>query len=58
MRIDDIETRPPAQPLVYHQQKLSDFNLKRPGWHRLQMIFVGQEDIFCAIDLPRRSSRR
>lgn len=40
-----------GQPLVYHQQKLSDFKLKRPGWHRLQMIFVGQEDIYCAIDL-------
>lgn len=47
---DDIE-KTPGKPLLYHNQKLAEFNLKRPGWHRLQMIFVGQEDIFCAIDL-------
>lgn len=45
----------PGAPIVYKHQKLAGFNLKRPGWHRLQMIFVGQEEIFCAIDLQSTS---
>jgi thiol-disulfide isomerase/thioredoxin len=46
----DINATPGA-PVVYHQQSLESFNLKRPGWHRLQMIFDGQDQIYCAIDL-------
>lgn len=38
-------------PLVYHHQNLSELNLKRPGWHRFQMIFTGQDQIVCAVDM-------
>ncbi len=37
-------------PKIYLQQKLSEFKLKRPGWHRFQFIFRGQEEITLAID--------
>jgi len=37
-------------PAVYHQAELSDQTLKRPGWHRFQMIFYGQDKIYCAVD--------
>lgn len=39
-----------AEPSIYHQQPISDFELKRPGWHRIQIIFLGQDQIFCAIN--------
>lgn len=38
------------QPVIFHSQKLDEFNLKRPGWHRFQIIFEGQSQIICAID--------
>lgn len=39
-----------AQPRIYKHMKIKAMNLKRPGWHRFQIIFEGQEDITCAID--------
>lgn len=36
-------------PLLYKSDPLSNFNLK-PGWHRFQIVFEGQEKIYCAID--------
>jgi len=39
-----------TKPLIYQNQSLSDFNLTRPGWHRFQIVFRGQEAIECAID--------
>lgn len=47
---DDINATKGA-PLVYHHQNLSELNLKRPGWHRFQMIFTGQNEIVCAVDM-------
>jgi hypothetical protein len=38
-------------PIVYHTQTLEDFPLKRPGWHRFEMIFDGSGAITCAIDM-------
>jgi hypothetical protein len=38
-------------PIVYHHQSLDEFPLKRPGWHRLQMIFDGTGSITCAVDM-------
>jgi hypothetical protein len=38
------------EPLIYHQTNIAQLKLKRPGWHRFQIIFNGQEDIICAID--------
>lgn len=43
-------TNDTAQPEIYHQQPIEHFNLKRPGWHRIQIIFLGQDQIFCAIN--------
>ncbi len=37
-------------PKVYVRQRLSELNLQLPGWHRFQIIFHGQNQIFCAID--------
>lgn len=34
----------------FESQKLEELGLKRPGWHRFQIIFAGQEDIYCAVD--------
>lgn len=28
----------------------TEFPLKRPGWHRIQIIFQGQDQIHCAVD--------
>ena len=42
-------------PIIYKNQNISELKLKRPGWHRLQMIFVGQQDIYCAIDTAATS---
>lgn len=38
------------EPSIYFQQPIADFNLKRPGWHRFQIIFEGTDKISCAID--------
>jgi hypothetical protein len=37
-------------PVAYLHQKLDTLNLKRPGWHRFQIIFEGNLKIICAID--------
>jgi len=38
------------EPTVYEQQKISELNLQRPGWHRFQIVFRGQNKIECVID--------
>ena len=38
------------QPLIYKIIRVDQLQLKRPGWHRFQIIFDGQENIICAID--------
>lgn len=40
----------PDTPKIYKQQGLKELNLKRPGWHRFQFIFHGQDEITLAID--------
>ncbi len=37
-------------PEIFYAAPISEMNLKRPGWHRLQIVFVGQNQIYCAID--------
>jgi hypothetical protein len=39
-----------GEPVMYKQQTLSEGTLQRPGWHRLQIIFDGQENILCSLD--------
>lgn len=39
-----------AQPEVFLFQSVDELNLRRPGWHRFQIIFHGQSEIYCAID--------
>jgi hypothetical protein len=34
----------------YAREKVDAYQLKVPGWHRFQMVFKGQEKIFCYID--------
>ncbi|MBN1900695.1 hypothetical protein JW926_05135 [Candidatus Sumerlaeota bacterium] len=34
----------------YARDKVNAYQLKVPGWHRFQMVFRGQEKIFCYID--------
>jgi hypothetical protein len=43
-------THKSQEPLIYFQTNISELKLKRPGWHRFQIIFNGQEEIICAID--------
>ncbi len=43
-------TNQKGSPDIYLRQSLSEFDLTLPGWHRLQLIFRGQEEILCAID--------
>jgi len=43
-------TNKKGSPDIYERQALSEFSLPRPGWHRFQMIFRGQNEILCAID--------
>jgi len=38
------------KPVTYLHAKLDDNAVKRPGWHRFQMIFYGQDKIYCALD--------
>lgn len=35
---------------IIKQDQIAKFNLNRPGWHRFQIIFEGQESITCAVD--------
>jgi len=37
-------------PVLTRVQPMSDLNLARPGWHRFQIVFRGQEDIVFAVD--------
>ncbi len=37
-------------PVKFEQQPFDAFGLKRPGWHRFQIIFEGQENIYLAVD--------
>lgn len=37
-------------PVLYLHEKTGNLNLRRPGWHRFQIIFKGKEKIICAID--------
>jgi len=38
------------KPVTYVHANLDPKTVKRPGWHRFQMIFYGQDKIYCAID--------
>lgn len=38
------------KPTIYHQLKIDELKLRRPGWHRFQIVFEGRERILCAID--------
>jgi hypothetical protein len=37
-------------PFLYKSEKMEAYNLKLPGWHRLQILFEGKENIYCYID--------
>lgn len=37
-------------PVDHKWVALSEYKDFKPGWHRLQIIFEGQENIYCAID--------
>lgn len=37
-------------PLKYEQQLVKTLKLKRPAWHRFQLIFHGSDQISCAVD--------
>ncbi len=39
-----------SQPLLYKQESLDLFQLQRPGWHRLQIIFEGRDKIWCCVN--------
>ena len=39
-----------SQPVIFVMEPLKGKPLKRPGWHRFQIIFAGQTDIICAVD--------
>ena len=39
-----------TQPSIYKQEFAQGMNLKRPGWHRFQIILRGHDEIWCAID--------
>lgn len=38
------------QPDVFLFQNIDELNLRRPGWHRFQIIFHGPNQIYCAVD--------
>ena len=38
------------EPVIFQQEELVRLQLRRPGWHRFQIIFQGQEEIYCAVD--------
>lgn len=35
---------------IWEMQSMDSFGLERPGWHRFQIIFSGQQEIYCAVD--------
>ncbi|MBN1901326.1 thioredoxin family protein [Candidatus Sumerlaeota bacterium] len=37
-------------PVLYLHEKIRNLSLRRPGWHRFQIVFEGKEKIICAID--------
>jgi hypothetical protein len=39
-----------GEPSIYKQQKFSTLNMKKGGWHRIQIIFQGKDKIICAFD--------
>ncbi len=39
-----------ANPVIYLFQDFDQLGLARPGWHRFQIIFFGQNTIYCAVD--------
>jgi hypothetical protein len=41
---------PKVPPTVFESQDIKELNLSRPGWHRFQIIFKGQSEIYCAVD--------
>lgn len=43
-------TKKRGEPVFFKTEPLSGLNVSRPGWHRLQLIFEGQEKIICAVD--------
>lgn len=43
-------TNDEPQPAIYESVLISEFNLRRPGWHRFQIIFRGPSEIYCAVD--------
>lgn len=43
-------TNDAAQPEIFQQVPISQMDLQRPGWHRFQIIFHGQNEIYCAVD--------
>jgi len=38
------------EPRIFLFQDFDDLGLQRPGWHRFQIIFFGQDTIYCAVD--------
>lgn len=38
------------QPVDFRTQPAAEFGLVRPGWNRFQIIFVGQNEIVCAVN--------
>lgn len=38
------------EPVLLQQQTFESFGLTRPGWHRFQIIFEGQDKIYLAVD--------
>lgn len=43
-------TKKRGEPVLVKTETLAGLNVSRPGWHRLQLIFEGQEKIICAVD--------
>jgi hypothetical protein len=37
-------------PQIFLFQDFDQLGLQRPGWHRFQIIFFGQDTIYCAVD--------
>jgi hypothetical protein len=43
-------TKQTPEPIIYKQMNISEMQLRRPGWHRFQIVFNGQQEIICAVD--------
>lgn len=39
-----------GSPVDFKSASLASLDVSRPGWHRLQLIFEGQDKIICAVD--------